>query len=327
MAEAVVSANPLVSIVVTSYNHAEYLDERMQSLLSQTYDNIEIKVVDDCSTDDSAEVLAQYQGNPKVHITLLRENGGYAKACNIGVGLSRGDYIMFAECDDFSEPSQIEALMGKMLQNPSVCVAYSRSNMVDAKGIIYGSDFDYREKLFRKFCSKDVLIPQRMMQNYFLISCVIPNMSAAIIRRKYFDLADGFDSRYKACADWAFWCRIAEYGDFFYIAKPLNNFRSHPATVRNTSGIKASTLEIFDILYNSYSRMKLTYPEKLKFKLAIGAVWGCQYKQNSLNWLTGFFSVWFSSFKYDYFVLFYLLMWIAKRSYETLFKRNCIVGG
>jgi glycosyltransferase involved in cell wall biosynthesis len=327
MAEAVVSVKPLVSIVVTSYNHAEYLDARMQSLLSQSYDNIEIKVVDDYSTDKSAEMLARYQSNPKVHITYLQENGGYAKACNIGVGLSRGDYIMFAECDDFSEPNQIEALMEKMLQNPSVGVAYSRSNMVDANGLIYGNDFYYREKSFREFCSKDVLIPQRMMQKYFLMSCVIPNMSAAIIRKKYFDLAGGFDSRYKACADWDFWCRIAEHCDFFYMTQPLNNFRSHPATVRNTSGVRASTLEIFDILYNSYSRIKLTSPEKLKFKLAIGAIWGSQYKQNSLNWLTSFSSVWIHSFKYDYFIIFYLLVWLAGRSSETLFKRNCGVGG
>jgi glycosyltransferase involved in cell wall biosynthesis len=327
MAEAVAAAKPLVSIVVTSYNHAEYLDERMQSLLSQSYDDIEINVVDDCSTDKSAKVLARYQNNPKVHITFLPENSGYAKACNIGVGLSRGDYIMFAECDDFSEPDQVEILIKKMLQNPSAGVAYSRSNMVDANGFIYGSDFDYREKLFRELCSKDALIPQRIIQNYFLVSCVVPNMSAAIICRKYFDSAGGFDSRYKACADWDFWCRIAEQCDFFYIAETLNNFRNHPTTVRNTAGIQASTLEIFDILYNSYSRMKLTYPEKLKFKLAVGAVWGSQYKQNSLNWLTSFSSVWLRSLKYDYFIIFYLLMWIAKRSYEKMFKRNCAVEG
>lgn len=322
MTESVFPAKPLVSIVVTSYNHAEYLDERMQSLLSQTYDNIEINVVDDCSTDKSPEVLAIYQSNPKTHITYLQENGGYAKACNIGVDLSRGDYIMFAECDDFSETEQVEILMKKMLQNPDVGVVFSRSNMVDANGFIYGSDFDCREKSFRKYCSKDVLIPQNMMQKFLLISCVIPNMSAAIIRRKYFDFAGGFDSRYKACADWDFWCRISNLCDFYYVAKPLNNFRSHQTTVRNTSGIQTSTLEIFDILYNSFSRMKLTSSEKLKFKLAIGAIWGSQYKQNSLNWRRSFFPVWVSSFKYDYFIILYLLMWITKRSYEKLFKRD-----
>jgi glycosyltransferase involved in cell wall biosynthesis len=326
MTEAVVFVKPLVSIVVTSYNHAEYLDERMQSLLAQTYDNIEIYVVDDCSTDKSAEVLTKYQNNPKVHILLLQENGGYAKACNIGVILSRGDYIMFAECDDFSEPNHVDALMEKMLQNPSAGVAYSKSNMVDANGFVYGSDFDYREKLFQIFCSRDALIPRRMMQKYFLISCVIPNMSAAIIRRKYYNLAGGFDSRYKACADWDFWCRMAEHCDFFYITKPLNNFRNHPTTVRNTAGIQASTLEIFDILYNNYFRMKLTYTEKLKFKLAIGTVWGSQYKQNSINWLKSFSSIWLRSFKYDYFTIFYLFMWIAKRSFEIIVSRKEIIA-
>ncbi len=327
MVESVVLTKPLVSIVVTSYNHAEYLNKRMQSLLGQTYDNIAINVVDDCSTDNSAEVLARYESHPKVHITLLRENRGYANASNMGVGFSRGEYIIFAECDDFSQPDQVEILMEKMLQNSSAGVVYSRSNMADEKGIIFGTDFEYREKSFQELCRSDVLIPQNMAQKYFLRSCIIPNMSAAIIRRKYFDFAGGFDSRYKACADWDFWCRISNLCDFYYVAKPLNNFRSHQTTVRNTSGIQTSTLEIFDILYNSHSRMKLTYSEKLKFKLAIGAIWGSQYKQNSLNWLTSFSSVWYSSFKYDYFIIFYLLMWIAKRSYEKLFKRDCIAGG
>jgi len=327
MVEAVVSTKPLVSIVVTSYNHAEYLDKRMQSLLAQTYDNIEINVVDDCSTDNSAEVLANYASNPKVKITLLHENQGYANASNIGVDLSRGDYIMFAECDDFSEPSQIEKLINALLLNANAGVAFCQSNMVDENGIIFGTDFEYREKLFQELCSGDVLIPQKMAHKFFLRSCVIPNMSAAIIRKKYYDLAGGFDSRYKACADWDFWCRIVNLCDFYYVAKPLNNFRSHQTTVRNTSGIQTSTLEIFDILYNSCSRMKLTYSEKLKFKLAIGAIWGSQYKQNSLNWFASFPSVWLRSLKYDYFIIFYLLMWIAKRSYEKLFKKDCIAGG
>ncbi len=322
MPEETLSAKPLVSVVVTSYNHAEYLDERMQSLFSQTYDNIEINVVDDCSSDKSAAVLAQYQNHPKVHITILQENGGYAKACNIGVSLSRGDYIMFAECDDFSEPDQITALMGQMLQNSNVGVVYSRSNMVDPNGIILGNDFDHREKLFRKFCSKDALIPKRLAQFFFLNSCIIPNMSAAIIRRKYFDLACGFDSRYKVCADWDFWCRMTEHCDFFYIIKNLNNFRNHPTTVRNTAGIQASTLEIFDILYNNFSRMKLTYMEKLKFKLSVAAVWGSQYKENPINWLRSFSSVWFHSFKYDNFIICYLFVWIAMRSFEIMTKRN-----
>jgi len=325
MPEAVLSAKPLVSIVVTSYNHAEYLDERMQSLFSQTYDNIEINVVDDCSTDKSATVLAQYQSHPKVRITLLRANGGYAKACNIGVALSRGDYIMFAECDDFSEPNQIEVLMENMLQNPSAGVGYCRSNMVNADGLICGSDFEHREKLFKTFCSKDVLIPQKVMQKFFLISCVIPNMSAAIIKKEHFDIVGGFDPRYKVCADWDFWCRITEHCDFYYVSKALNNFRNHPTTVRNTFGIQTSTLEIFDILYNKFSRIKLNFFGKLKFKLAIGSIWASQTKPYPVKWLKSFSYVWFHSLKYDYFIILYLFLWITMRIYEKILLRRFFI--
>ncbi len=315
MAEAAVAVRPLVSVVVTSYNHAEYLAERLQSLLSQTYDNIEINVVDDGSTDQSGAVLARYKNNPEVHITFLRENGGYAQACNIGVGLSRGDYIMFAECDDFSEPAQIEALMGKLLQNPGVGVVYSLSNMVDSKGAVFGDDGRHREKLFRKYCGKDVLIPQREMQKFFLKSCVIPNMSAAIIRKECLQRIGGFDSKYKACADWDFWCRLSRHCDFFYVAKPLNNFRTHLSTVRNTMAISASVMEIYDILFREYHDMELSFGEIFEFKIAMGSVWSQYIAQNPRNWLKSIVDIGVKSLRYDKFMFFYMCLSLVQKTF------------
>jgi glycosyltransferase involved in cell wall biosynthesis len=307
------SVKPLVSIVVTSYNHAEYLDQRMQSLLAQTYDNIEIKVVDDCSTDNSAEVLAKYQENSKVHVTLFKENGGYAKACNLGVSLCNGDYIMFAECDDYNEARHVEILMERMLQNPSVGVVYCRSNMVNADGLIYGSDFQYREKLFRTFCSKDVLIPQKMIQKFFLISCVIPNMSAAIIKKEYFQIVDGLNPKYKACADWDFWCRIAVHCDFFYVMGLLNNFRTHLSTVRNTTATSTSVLEIYDILFREYINVNLSFTEQLKFKIAMGSVWAQYIAQNPKNWLKSLPDILLKSIQYDIFMFIYMSLALIKK--------------
>ena len=322
--------NNLVSIIVTSYNHAEYLDQRMHSLLVQTYGNVEIIIIDDHSTDGSAEVLAKYQEYSQVHLTILTENVGYAKACNLGVSLSSGDYIMFAECDDFNEPTHVEALMEKMLQNPSAGVCYCRSNMVDSDGLIYGSDFQYREKLFQKFCSKDVLIPQKMIQNFFLINCVVPNMSAAIIKKVYFSMVGGFDPKYKACADWDVWRRIAEHCDFYYISEALNNFRNHPTTVRSTFGIEKQVLEIFDILYKSISELNMTIKENIRFRFAIGMVWATYVSPSPKNWAKSFFTIWKMSLKYDKFVLFYLLFALPKRAYlffcKVVFQKP-IFGG
>ena len=293
----------------------------MESLIKQTYDNTEIIVIDDCSTDRSAEVLAKYQKYSQVHITLLKENGGYAKAGNLGVDLGRGNYVMFAECDDFSEPEHVEILMEKILKNSSVGVVYCRSNMVDGNGLIYGTDFQYREKLFQAFCSKDILIPQKMIQKFFLISCVVPNMSAAIIKKEYLTMVSGFNPIYKACSDWDFWCRIAEHCDFYYVSTPLNNFRNHPTTVRNTTRVREQSLEIFSILYDNFSKVKLTYIENMKFKLAIGSIWGMQISSNFTEWIKSFYYVWRHSLRYDNFIVFYLIFWIAKEVTTRCYAR------
>jgi len=318
--------NELVSVVVTSYNHAEYLKQRMESLLRQTYSPIEIIVIDDCSTDESVRILYEYIKKPNVEIVVLEKNGGYANACNLGVALCKGDYIMFAECDDYNEPEHIKILMRSFNEEKNSGVAYCRSNMVDRHGQIIGNDFENREKSFKALCSKDTLIPKDMMQKFFLISCVVPNMSAALIRKKYFNVAGGFDPQYKACADWDFWCRISEHCDFYYVSKTLNNFRRHPTTVGNIFGFRTQSLEIFDILYKRFPRMHLNYFEKLKFKAAIGAVWGMQIKEHPVEWMKGFLSMWRQGLKYDHFIIFNLFLWIGKRCYEKTVQRLFITS-
>lgn len=316
--------NELVSVIVTSYNHSEYLKQRMDSLLKQTYSPVEIIVIDDCSTDESSSVLEEYRHIPNLKLNMLKENGGYANACNLGVKLCKGNYIMFAECDDYNEPDHIEILMRSLLANKTAGVVYCKSNMVDSHGQIFGNDFQNREKLFQSFCSKDVLIPQKMIQKFFLIACVVPNMSAAVIKKEYFQIVGGFDAKYKVCADWDFWCRIAEYCDFYYVSKKLNNFRRHPTTVGNTFGFRMKTLEIFDILYKSFAKLHLNYLEKLKFKAAIGAVWGVDIKDHPVEWMKSFLSVMWQGVKYDQFIIFNLLLWVGKRLYEKTLQRPII---
>ena len=322
MPETLTLTKPLVSIVVTSYNHAEYLDQRMKSLLLQTYGNLEIIVVDDHSTDGSAEVFDKYRKYPHVYITILAENGGYARACNYGVKISNGDYIMFAECDDFNDPIYVEIRMEKMLQNPHVGVGYCRSNMVNANGFVYGVDFQYREKAFQSFCYKDVLIPHAIVRKFFLFSCIIPNMSAAIIRKNYFKSIGGFNPRYKACADWDFWCRIAEKCDFYYIAKPLNFFRNHASTVRNNMGAITPTLEIYNILYREGSNIELSLNETIKFKLAMGSIWAQQIARNPKEWLLSLSETCLKSMKYDFFIFPYMLTALIREFAFFLLKKT-----
>lgn len=313
--------NNLVSAIVTSYNHAEYLEIRMESLLAQTYEDIEIIVIDDCSTDGSTKVLEKYRKNPKIEVVVLDTNGGYANASNLGVSLCKGEYIMFAECDDFSEPTQVEMLAKHLSENKGVGVAYCRSSIVDKDGKIIGDDFTLREKAFKKCCIGNTLITKSMMQKFLLNSCVIPNMSAALLKKDIITQVGGLSNAYKICADWDLWCKIATRTDFYYVTLPLNNFRTHSSTARNTFGIKVQIYEIHKLLYCAAPMFNLSLYEKFKFRINCGAIWARSFNENPMEWMRSFPFLWWKSLEYDKLSFAYLFIGFLSKAFKLVRKK------
>lgn len=321
--------NALISVIVTSYNHAEYLDQRMESLLRQTYPDLEIIVVDDCSTDNSLAVLEKYKKDPRVRIIALTANGGYARASNLGVTLSRGEYVMLAECDDYNEPSHIAVLHDMLAADDRAGIAYCRSRLVDGSGRTLGNDFLTREKAFKALCAGNAFIPKRAMQRFLLIACVIPNMSAALIRKSCFNRVKGLSPDYKACADWDFWCRCSLEGDFYYAAACLNNFRTHAASVRSTSGIEQPLTEIMDILFAAGKRIDLSGWERFRFRLNIGYIWASYAPGRWPAWRKSFPAIWRRALNHDRMGGFFLLLGAMKNiavSIKAKFRRGSIDG-
>lgn len=298
--------NELVSVIVTSYNHAEYLNQRIDSLLNQTYKPIEIIVIDDCSTDGSLEVLKQYKDYQQMNLIALERNGGYANACNLGISLCRGDYIMFAECDDFNEPDHIKTLMTVLGQRNDVGVAYCRSHIVDNLGQITGDDFRCREDSFKELCRQDAFISKERMLRFLLTSCVIPNMSAALIKKDSIRNVGGLSPHYKVCADWDFWCRLAMHYHFYYVAAPLNCFRTHSTTARNIFGIAVQVPEYYRLLYGAMPKANLTVSENLRFRIYCGHLWANFITRNLSEWLACFSSVKREIRQYEKYSVFFL---------------------
>lgn len=222
----------------------------MESLLNQTYPEREIIVIDDGSTDGSQKILGKYAGMRGVRVLLSDRNEGLAHVCNMGLERASGEYVMFAECDDFSDPNQISELMKGFHQSGDVGVVFSASNIVDASGSVIADDCGRGSTSFKKQ-GVSAIIPRGLMRQELLRSCVIPNMSAALIRKKDIFTAGSFDAKFKACVDWDFWCRMSSVCDFYFIGRPYNNFRRHPATVRNLIGIKTQLTEIHEILISA----------------------------------------------------------------------------
>ena len=107
--------NPLVSIIIPNYNHAQFLERRIESVLNQTYKNFEIILLDDYSNDNSVDIIRRYQQNPYVsHISLNTQNSGSPfLQWQKGVRMSSGELVWIAESDDFCENSLLETLVNE----------------------------------------------------------------------------------------------------------------------------------------------------------------------------------------------------------------------
>ena len=127
---------PLVTVVIPTYNRREYLPGALKSVRNQTYRNLEIIVVDDGSTDGTDAMLKREQG-----IMFLRQqNSGPSAARNTGIGAARGEFVAFLDSDDYWLPHKIELQMGRMLKNQRLGIVGCASFICDREGRIIGSN-------------------------------------------------------------------------------------------------------------------------------------------------------------------------------------------
>ncbi len=264
----------LVSLVVASYNHAEYLAQRMESLIVQTYQNIEILVIEDCSPDNSLAVLRQYESHSKVKLIVREKNGGWVTVSNQGIELSQGEFVLFANCDDDCDPRMIEKLITAMRAHPTAGIAFCRSLMVDERDHIIGDDYEVREKSFRDRCASDTLLTGAEMSRFLMHSCVIPNLSAALIRRECLDTVGNLSPSYRANSDWDLFFRIAAKYDVAYVAEPLNKFRQHQTTIRSLTKGRITYEEFFRLLLGQIKLLNLTFIERCRYRSRVMYLWG-----------------------------------------------------
>jgi glycosyltransferase involved in cell wall biosynthesis len=127
----VVARQPLVTALINTYNYARYLPFAINSVLRQTYPNIEIIVVDDGSTDHSQEVLEPYRNRVQI---IRTQNGGQGQAFNIGIGKASGDLIMLLDADDIWVPQKVQLMVDLAAKNPTAAMLYHRYQNIDRQG-------------------------------------------------------------------------------------------------------------------------------------------------------------------------------------------------
>lgn len=125
------AAFPLISILINNYNYGQFLEEAINSALTQTYPNLEVIVVDDGSTDNSRSIIQKY--NDRV-ISVLKENGGQASAFNAGFSASRGEWICFLDSDDVFISTKLEHISSLSTEHPSAGAIAHNLDYIDVTG-------------------------------------------------------------------------------------------------------------------------------------------------------------------------------------------------
>jgi glycosyltransferase involved in cell wall biosynthesis len=236
---------PKVSIILPNYNHAPYLERRVQSILNQTYQDFELIYLDDASTDNSNEIFAKYTDYPRVRTILNSTNSGSPfKQWNKGIRQASGEYIWIAESDDYSDSRQLATLVEKLDQNPSVGLAYCRSWRVGANDKPIGSCRDWilnpdRERWEKDFVNSGI----DECSQYMSYENTILNASSLVMRRTIYEQAGFADETLRLCGDWMMWIKMLLISDIAYVAAPLNYYRQHFKTVRSQSDLNGLSIE------------------------------------------------------------------------------------
>jgi len=262
-----------VGVVVTSHNHARFLKSRLDSLMVQTYPDLDLWAIDDCSTENNVEILREYEGQRGLRVVRRERNAGLIPVMNQCTEVSKAPFLLIAQCDDECDPRMIERLISALQRCPTAGLAFCRSALIDGQGRWVGDDFSLRERAFRRRCADDTLISSPEMARFLLHSCVIPNMSAVLMRRQCLDGLEGpFRSEYPVCVDWDFFFRVSESWDVAYVAEALNRFRQHPSTIRHRASDRVVN-EYLRLLLPRARRMDLSWGERCRYRIHHMSLW------------------------------------------------------
>lgn len=223
-----------VSIIVPSYNHAQFLEERIESILNQDFDNFEVILLDDLSPDNSAEILKKYQNHPKVSHCIINEknSGSTFYQWNKGIDLAKGELIWIAESDDVADTQFLTKLVPKFDQNPNLVLAYSQSYRMNAQGEVTGTWKDCTDSSDAELFTRDFeLSGLEYFEKFLKTGNTIPNASGVIFKKQTYLDVGGANPRLKFIGDWDIWAKIVTQGDIFFTPECLNYFRYHDTSV------------------------------------------------------------------------------------------------
>ncbi|MBD2017364.1 glycosyltransferase [Microcoleus sp. FACHB-53] len=205
---------PLISVIIPAYNAEKTIQETIDSVLNQTFQDFEIIVINDGSQDTTLEIVNSIK-DPRLQV-FSYPNAKQAASRNRGISHSTGEFLAFLDADDLWKPEKLEAQLKALQDNPQAAVAYSWSQCIDEKG-------HFLREASQSTTSGDVYAK-------LLLCDFLDNGSNPLVRRKALEEVGTFDESLPPAEDWELWIRLAARYHFVAVPYPHILYRQSPTS-------------------------------------------------------------------------------------------------
>lgn len=237
---------PWLSVIVPVYQGERYLDDMFTSIADQSDDGLEVLVVDDGSTDESASIIAKWQARLAIRLLSGERSGNWVAATNRGLTVAKGTWISLLHQDDAWLPGRLKHLRGLITQSPAANIILHPARLIDESGVQIGQ---WRCPLpAGHLLEPGFVLPRLIIQNFIPIC-------SPVFRRELALSIGPLNEELWYFADWDYWLRLSTRGGVVYDAAPMASFRIHPAsqTAQRTRDI-TDVCDQFDRVTNSAIR-------------------------------------------------------------------------
>jgi glycosyltransferase involved in cell wall biosynthesis len=277
--------SPLVSVIIPAYNAAAFIRQTLESVLAQTYQNLEVLVVDDGSQDQTAEIVTNFTAQDK-RVKLFRQsNAGVAAARNFAIAQSRGAYIAPIDADDIWYPQKLEKQVECLNQaDAKVGLVYTWSVYIDELGDIIG-----KYTLDRAYKPEGSIYPMLVCSNF------LDNASNPLIRRECIEQVGNYNTHLRACnaqgcEDWDLYLRIAEFYQFRVVPEYLVGYRQFIGSMAHNCQAMAKS---YNLVMQSVQEKHPEIPPVIYqwsrsffYHYLLGKSYKCGDHENTLRWLS-----------------------------------------
>lgn len=276
-----IDAGISISVIVPNYNYARYMYQRIYSILSQGVKLREIIILDDCSTDESREVIEHIAKAVGPYIRIVTayndtNSGSAFLQWRKGINMASGDYIWIAEADDYSEPGMLEKLAEPVLRDRSITLSYCNTGFMDSGGYLMPVDVLKMIDLMHTGHWKKSYVNDGVdeIKRYSYLNCTISNVSSVLFKA---GAAADFDeiTTYRQAGDWLFYIMLMGAGKIAYTPDILNYYRMHGGNVSNTTKKADALREIIRVhqaiekKYGFSKRQKRFIMKRYKFLVRV----------------------------------------------------------